>query len=164
MTKFTDEQLLERACLRVAMVIRGMWEEKGSSDTRLLCPPLIPDNLVIVGRSLAYKGRGRREHVVPRLVIIKECHAMLERGATDTMIADLIRSHTRIVLVTEEESRTLDQVQQLGLRQQMPTGWQFGGDLFSRLALAKIAWEPVGSQGLDASEDLLEAYADLSPA
>jgi len=74
---FSRAERLERASLRVAMLIRGMWEEKGSSDTRLLETLLLPDDLTIVGRSRALRGKGRREHVVPRLVIIAECHKML---------------------------------------------------------------------------------------
>ena len=70
MVTFSPAERLERASLRVAMHIRGMWEEKGSSDTRLLEALFLPDELTVVGRSRSYEGKGHREHVVPRLVII----------------------------------------------------------------------------------------------
>jgi hypothetical protein len=144
---FDDAQLLDRACLRVAMVIRGMWEEKCSSDTRLLENLLIPDRLTVVGRSRALKPgeRYHREHVVPRLVIIKTCHQMLCDGASDAEVAGYIRDHVRIVLITEDESRRLDRLDGVGLKQVMPKGWQSGGDLFARLQAAAIEWDPVSS-------------------
>ena len=144
MPTFTDAELLDRACLRVATVIRGMWEEKGSSDTRLLEEPLLPDWLTVVGRSRALKPgeKARREHVVPRLVILKACHAMLPNAA-DAEIAAFIRDHVRIVLITEDEQRRLDRRDAHGLRQTMPKEWEPGGDLYARLQAAAIAWEPI---------------------
>jgi hypothetical protein len=150
---FDDAELLNRACLRAAMVIRGMWEEKGSSDTRLLEEPLIPDRLTLVGRSRALKPgeRHHREHVVPRLVIIKECHRRLHDGALDSEIAAFIRDTVRIVLISGDECRRLDRRNELGLRQLMPSDWQPGGDLFARLHAAGIKWEPVGSAQVEAT-------------
>lgn len=142
---YTREERLERACLRVAMHIRGLWEEKGSSDTRLLEGLLLPDELTIVGRSKALKqGEARRrEHVVPRRVIVNECHEMLKRGDGDEAIAAFIRHHTKIVLVTPAEAEKLDRVAELGLRQKMPDDWLFGGNVFRRLEVANIDWEPM---------------------
>ena len=42
-TKFTKEELIERAFLRIARNVHDMWEETGHSDTRLFMEPLIPD-------------------------------------------------------------------------------------------------------------------------
>ncbi len=140
---FSPRERLERASLRVAMHIRGLWEEKGSSDTRLLEALLIPDELVLVGRSKAFPGKGRREHVVPRLVIIAECHGMLAKGATDEAIAAFIRDHVKIVMISEDECRRLDRSTDLGLRQRMPADWKVGDDVFARLKAAGIDWEPL---------------------
>jgi len=142
MVKYTREERWDRACLRVAIVIRGMWEEKGSSDSRLLESMMLPDDLTMVGKSVALTGRGRREHVVPRLVIVNECHRMLACGATDAEVAAYIKDHVRIVLVTDEERLRLDRVDQMGLRQTMPPGWMPGHDIFARLAAADIVWTP----------------------
>ena len=141
--EYSREDRLERACLRVAMHIRGLYEEKGSSDTRLLEGLFLPDELVLAGRSRAYTGKGRREHVVPRLVIIKECHDMLERGETDEAVAVFIREHVKIVMISDEECSRLDRSAQLGLRQTMPNGWKVGDDVFERLRVAQIEWDPV---------------------
>lgn len=140
--EFSPAERLERASLRIAMHIRGMWEEKGSSDTRLLEALFLPDELTVVGRSRAFNGKGRREHVVPRLVIIKECHRMIEAGETDQAVAELIRNHAKIVLISAEECERLDRSAHLGLRQSMPVGWKFGDDVFARLNMAKIEWDP----------------------
>lgn len=121
--------------------MRGLWEEKGSSDTRLLEAFFLPDEFTIVGRSRQHDGFGRREHVVPRLVIVRECHRMLEAGATDEEIARFLREHVRIVLISNEECERLDRKAELGLRQTMPEGWTFGDDLFARLRRAEIEWE-----------------------
>jgi hypothetical protein len=137
---YTKEERLERACLRVAMHIRGLWEEKGSSDTRLLEGLFLPDEFTVVGNSHKYNGSGRREHVIPRLVIVKECHAMLERGDSDQSIARFVRDHVKIVRITKEEQEHLDQSKQLALRQAMPQGWTFGDDPYARLVAAGILW------------------------
>ncbi|GGZ44176.1 hypothetical protein [Asticcacaulis endophyticus] len=141
---YTDDERLKRACLRSAMHIRGLWEEKGSSDTRLLEGLFIPDDLTIVGKSVNCDATACREHVVPRLVIIKECHVMLERGLSDEEIADFILKHTKIVLISPFERERLDSKDQLGMRQTMPDGWGFGDDIYARLRLADIQWDDVG--------------------
>ena len=140
--EFSREERLERACLRVAMVIRGMWEEKGDSDSRLF-DWLIPDDLTVVGRSHAYDGVGRREHVVPRKVIADECHKMLKAEQSDRALADYIKHHLRIVRISHEECQRLDQKLQLGLRQSMPTDWKIGDDVYARLTAAGIEWSPL---------------------
>lgn len=138
--RFTKAELLHRACLRAALCMRSLYEEKGASDTRLLNPPIIPDELVVVGRSRNYRAPGRREHVVPRLVVTERCHEMIHAGRSDDEIAAFIASHLRIVLLTQEESRRLDLKAEINLRQAMPSDWTFGGDLFRRLQEARIEW------------------------
>jgi hypothetical protein len=140
--KFDKSELYARATLRVAMHIRGLWEERGASDTRLLEGFFIPDVFTVVGKSHAFDGVGHREHVVPRRVVLLECHRMLADGANDAAIAELIRDHVKIVLITRDECARLDQRTQLGLRQVMPASWKFGDDIFARLAAAKIGWSP----------------------
>lgn len=126
------------------MHIRGLYEERRSSDTRLLESLLLPDELVVVGRSLALSNGGpvRREHVVPRLFIIEACHAMIENGQSDAEVAAFIRDHIKVVLVTEGEAKKMDGRANLNLKQTMPEDWAFGDDLFKRLALAEIDWDP----------------------
>jgi hypothetical protein len=58
--KFTREELIQRAFLRIARNVRDMWEESGSSDTRLFMEPLIPDSFVIVGQFLGKASLDRR--------------------------------------------------------------------------------------------------------
>lgn len=123
--------------------MRSLWEEKGGSDTRLLEGFFLPDAYTVVGRSRAAPLGGRREHVIPRLVIVSECHRMLERGASDAEIAAFLREYVKIVFVSEDERRRLDLRSELGLRQRMPEGWAFGDDPFARLSAAGIDWSPI---------------------
>lgn len=119
------------------MVMFGMWEEKGSSDTRLLLPPLIPDEYVTVGESIA--GREHREHVIPRKVICEECHKLFSAGESTEAIAQFIRKHLMIVYISKQEQYRLDSGKELNLRQRMPDNWSFeNGDPFARLQQAGI--------------------------
>ncbi len=131
--------------MRVAQHIRGLYEEKGSSDTRLLEALLLPDELTVMGRSKAWSGGGRREHVVPRRVVIEHCHNMIEAGEKDAAVAAFIREHVKIVLITKDEAARLDSSAQLGLRQTMPAGWQVGDDVYARLHAAGIEWTPASA-------------------
>ena len=133
---------MARASYRCAWVIADMHEEKkGKSDTRLL-DWLIPDHLVTAGESIRHReaGLGRREHVVPRRVILEHCQAMVDREPLKA-IADLIARSTRIVRITVAEQVLLDSRDGRNLRQKMLTeDWLAGGDhLYARLA--NIDWE-----------------------
>ena len=137
MRNFSEEELIKRAFLRTASVMFGIWEEKGSSDTRLLLPPLIPDSFVIAGESIS--GKDHKEHVIPRNVICSQCHKMFEEGASIEAVANFIRKHLMIVYLSKEEQENLDKGDRLNLRQRMPDGWSFDtGDLFARLNESKI--------------------------
>jgi len=116
-----------------------MWEETGSSDTRLLMEPLISDALVIAGQSR--KGADRREHVVPRVFICHECHRLFQAGRTIPQVAEFIAQHLRIVRISIEEQRHLDQ--NLRLKQTMPIGWSVGDDIYARLRVAGIEFDLV---------------------
>lgn len=135
--KFSREELIERAFLRAATVMFGMWEERGSSDTRLLIPPLIPDEFVIIGESI--NGREHREHIIPRVVICNQCHKMFSEGVDINTVARFIRNNLKIIYISKDEQHLLDNGKQLNLRQRMPTGWSFeSGDIYARLNTAKI--------------------------
>ena len=147
MTNFSEEELIQRAFLRTASVMFGMWEEKGSSDTRLLLPPLIPDKFVKVGESVA--GKEHREHVIPRNVICNQCHKMFEEGSSIESVAKFIRKHLKIVYISKEEQQKLDRGNQLNLRQRMPDYWSFdNGCLYARLDAAKIEVNFYNKQGV----------------
>src|SRR5690606_27942308 len=123
---FSDAELLERACLRVTMFMRGMWEEKGSSDSRLLFDPWIPDRLVTVGRSTACTDKVYREHVVPRVHIANAVHKMFADGYSDEQVARYIREHVKIVEITREEADRLDRRVNANLKTKMPADWNAG--------------------------------------
>ncbi len=142
--EYSKPERLDRACLRVAMVIRGLWEEQGHSHSRLLEGILLPDELTQVGKSRDCSGPGYREHVVPLAMIVHRCHDMLKvDGATDRDLAELIKANVRIVEISLEERNRLDQKDQLNMRSSMPEGWKFGDNVYARLELAGIIWDPI---------------------
>lgn len=137
-SNYTKDQLRLRACKRIAFIMRDMLEETGSSDTRLLGPPLIRDDLVLVGRSSDIAGH--REHVIPRLVICNKAHELIESGKTDDEVGEFIAAHLKIVLLTKDECDRLNKSRHFNLRQRMPPGWNFDEDPFERLRVAGISY------------------------
>ena len=137
---FSREELFERASLRVARVVREMLEETGSSHSRLLEAPLLPDILTEIGRSVTITEGGWREHVIPCRVIIYEIHRMFANAESDESVAQFIREHVMIVRVSDEERRRLDS-RDSKLKQRMPKDWEFGHDKFDRFLKAGIKFE-----------------------
>ncbi len=143
--RYSTEELLGRACYRIAWNIRHMWEETGSSDTRLFLEPMIPNKFVLVGRS---PNGHYNEHVVPRVVLCRICHQMLsEDSSEDSLqrIAEVIKRHLKIVQITEEEQVRLDQ--HCHLKDSMPPDWHYEtGDTFARLDVAGIEFSFIHTQ------------------
>lgn len=138
--KFTREELVQRAFLRIARNVHHMWEETGNSDTRLFIEPLIPNEFVIVGQSKA--GGSHKEHVVPRVEICRRCHEMFANGDSIETVAAFIRKFLKVVKISKEEQEKLDKGCHLNLRQRMPDGWSFeNGDVFERLRKADILFD-----------------------
>ena len=138
---YTMAERHDRACMRIAMHIRGLWEETGRSDTRLLEGLFLPDAFTVIGHSHNFTGKGRREHVVPRLFVIEKCIEMLDLGQDDKAIAEFIREHVKIIMISDEEQVRLDS-RTTGLRQKMPKDWQPGGDIYARLKEVNVEWAP----------------------
>lgn len=133
----TKQERRQRACYRVAWNIKHMWDESRTSDTRLMERPIISDELVVVGESIA--GKEHREHVVPRKVLCDEAHRLYEAGETVDTVAMLLEECLKIVLITRQERKYLDSREGAGLRQRMPQGWSFrDGNVFARLHSANI--------------------------
>lgn len=134
----SKDELLLRACERIACVMKGMLEDRNSTDTRLFGPPLVSDELVAVGRSK--NDACCREHVIPRLVICNRAEAMLRSGAGTTEVARFIAEHLKIIYLTQDECDQLNKKKYFNLRQRMPKGWEFGQDQFARLQEAEISY------------------------
>ena len=132
------EELLLRACNRVAFVMKGMLEDYGTTDTRLFGPPLVPDELVAVGRS--QDDACCREHVVPRLIICNRAEEMLKSGVETIEVARFIAEHLKIVYLTQKQCDLLNKKKNYNLRQKMPEGWEFGQDHYARLHAAQIPY------------------------
>lgn len=139
---FTEEEKKKEAFLRVANVIYSCWRvgnpderEKLTCgvDTRLL-DILAYDSYTVVGESK--KGRGHREHVVPRVMIVDESLRMFNQNYLVEDVAKMIEDNLKIVHITKEEQKYMDN--ELGYKKTMPKGWKFGDDIFARLKEAKI--------------------------
>lgn len=126
------------------MHIRGLWEEKGSSHSRLVDGLIIPDEFTIVGQSVNYKGKGHREHVIPCKMIVEKCHEMICDNADDDSIAEFIKKHVKIVLISIDEKNELDRKSGHNLKQSMPDNWTWAEstDIYARLTKAGIRWLP----------------------
>ena len=140
---FPKGELLDRACYRIAWNIRHMWEETGSSDTRLFLEPMIPNKFVLVGRSA---GGHYNEHVVPRVVLCQICHEILSQDRSEESlkrIAEVIKKHLKVVQITKEEQVILDKRYKVS----MPPGWDYdSGDTFARLKEVEIEFEFLPSE------------------
>lgn len=130
--EFTNDELVERACERVANVIKGHVYEGTGIHSRIF-EVLVADHLVIVGR-----GRGKtnyREHVVPCSLIRDQCIKMYKDGATVKEVTSLIIKSLAIILISTEEANKLDK--EAGLKTSMPKGWSFENinetNIFARL-------------------------------
>ncbi len=134
--QFTEEQRIERAFARTARVFFELWEEGRGIDTRILDSWIIPQNSVVVGTSV--NGGGRREHVVPCVVIVNYCIQLFEQKTPLSQVAKEIRRLLKIVHITREEARRLDH--ELRLKTEMPDNWSItDGNIFERLKVAGIA-------------------------
>ena len=120
--------------------MHSMWHERGHSDTRLLLPPLIPDDVVTIGKSL--DGEEVKEHIIPRKVIVDQCHQIFSDGGKADDAERLILDSVRILRISRSEAQRLNRSENLNLRQSMPEGWSFEtGDKFARIKLAEIEFE-----------------------
>jgi len=131
---YTKEEMKKRAIRRCADVLFGQWEEGSGVNTRIF-EVLVPDEFVTEGVSL--KGNDHREHVVPLVVIRDQAMVMFDKGASVADVSNMIEKYLRIVNISAEEANYLDH--DLGLKERMPDGWEFGsGDPLARLKAANI--------------------------
>ena len=119
------------------------WEENWR-HSRLLDEPLIPNHIIMAGRSRA--AAEHREHVVPLALIRDHCEKMFSLGANVAAVTKLLERHLKIVMISKAERLRLDF--DLGLKVSMPKGWSFddeNADPFARLKAAGIEWDQIES-------------------
>lgn len=119
------------------------WEENWR-HSRLLDEPLIPNHIIMAGRSRA--AAEHREHVVPLALIRDQCERMFSLGADVAAVTKLLERHLKIVMISKAERLRLDF--DLGLKVSMPKGWSFddeNSDPFARLKAAGIEWDQIES-------------------
>lgn len=109
----------------------------GLENTRGLLEGDSIDHLITVGESVnRTKTNTYREHIVPCIMIYNRAVEMTLANASITEVAQMIKQHLAIVLITNEEAELLDN--ELDMQTTMPEGWEFGGDVFARLKTANI--------------------------
>jgi hypothetical protein len=129
--------------LFIAKTFRLMYELKplGSPWSRLLIGDAL-DKLVYAGISIAGKVQQQtgknpyREHAVPMDWITVKIFEMLEAGASDEDIVQMIKRNLKLVLIADQEQDTLDN--KLGLRTTMPDGFKDGDDPLIRIKFGNI--------------------------
>lgn len=152
MSRFTQEQLRQRAFERAAWVLRHFWEEQLHDEKRearvhtRLFDPLIHKGLITEGKSL--EGGGHVEHLVPCALLRDHAFKIFWKGKdenrdiseTEKEVAELLGRFLRIAHITPAEARRLDH--ELGLKTTMPDGWNFEtGSVMARLEKAGIKLE-----------------------
>lgn len=132
---YTNEQKKKRAILRAAQVIHGHHEEGALGIHSRIFEVLVHDDYVRIGTSL--KGAHHREHVVPCALLRDQSLRMFHEGSLVEEVAAMLERNLLIALISSEERYYLDVT--LGLKNKMPTGWQFGvNDPLDRLKAAGI--------------------------
>ena len=103
------------------------------------------DRLITIGHSqLALTAKSSeqwREHVVPVVMIKNKVHEMAKNHASPKVIAEFLKAHLAILIITKKEAHLLDR--QLtesneSLRTSMPEGWQWGQDPLARIKAVGI--------------------------
>jgi hypothetical protein len=103
------------------------------------------DNAITMGHSINGREQERsgrnayREHIVPCDFQMREGIRMFAAGATVDEVAAMFKANNHILMISDEEANLLDNV--LGLRTVMPTGWEFGHDVYARITAAGIQLE-----------------------
>lgn len=109
----------------------------GLENTRALLEGDSIDHLITIGESVnRTKENTYREHVVPCIMIYNQAITMTMEKRSITEVAQMIKQHLAIVLITNEESEKLDN--ELDMQTTMPENWKFGDDIFARLNFADI--------------------------
>ena len=95
------------------------------------------DHILCRGESVNYDpDNGWREHVVPCILIDNQAIEMGQQNRSIAEIAQMIATNLAIVRIHKDEAYKLDV--ELGLRTSMPSGWNFGDDVFARLQSANV--------------------------
>lgn len=138
--------------IRAARVFRALfddWQEQPADNLNAdwwchtgLFNLLIPDSLIVVGRSVESQKPGvrkRMEHLVPRLALCERIFAMYSNGATLSEVADFIKNYLKIVIVSQNEAKKIDR-KELEQKTNMPIGnwWTFPDKIYIRLERAGI--------------------------
>lgn len=135
--RFSFEERLDRACMRVAFCMHSFWQEIGSCDPRMIDPALIADELIYVGHST--RGMECRQYAIPRRALAQQCKELFNAGQSTEQVAQFLKRHLALVRVSKKEHVQLSSDIELGLGQWMPDGWQFDvDDVLARIHLAKI--------------------------
>ena len=101
------------------------------------------DSMIVIGGSPRglRSSMPYREHVVPVCLIRDEAVRLAEEGAGVYAIANFIKHHLYVVLLTEDEASQLNEKQDkggLGYKTSMPEGWIFGDNPIERITTAGI--------------------------
>lgn len=148
MSRFTQEELHQRAFERTAWVLRHFWEEQQDNVPRSAAVhSRLFDTLIytvpVIGTSR--KGGGHKEHLVPCALLRDLAFQMFWEGEsikkdvaeTEKEVAKMLKRLLCIAYITPAEARFLDH--DLKFKTIMPLNWNFEtGSIMARLEEAGI--------------------------
>ena len=130
MTKFSHDELKQRAFERAALVLRHFYEEQKDEfkddaklHTRIFETLIAPAHIDVLGMSEELKKQNckeYREHVVPCAWIRNRAFAMYHEGATENDVASMVRRLLKIALISSDEANIINKK----YKYTMPDGWK----------------------------------------
>jgi len=139
MSKFSDDELKQRAFQRIAWVIKHFYDEqaeefKTKGEIRLhstVFEHLIFDEYINLGKSEAaveQGGRPYKEHVVPYAYIRNLSFRLYQQGRTENEVANMVGRLLKIALITPDEASLINKK----YKSNMPANWNWEKDSITR--------------------------------
>ena len=130
-----DASIFEKIAKRYKFAIENKDQDLLDLARDLLSSDKI-DHIITLGQSKNGSVDSYREHIVPCIMIHNNAVDMTLAGCGVVEVAQMIKTNLAIVRISDDEQDLLDI--KLGLRTVMPSGWNFGDNIFARLKAANI--------------------------
>jgi hypothetical protein len=144
MSKYSGDQLKQRAFQRIAWVLKHFYDEQeyhpaqvARLHTRIFDALIFDEKFVIIGKSIklvaqqeSEKQAGKRprkgyiEHIVPCKCIINLAFESYRKGADVDSVTKMVGDLLKIAIITADEADLLNK----DYKQKMPNGWDWKND------------------------------------
>lgn len=137
---------------KARQLLRAAADDDPEAATRSALAVDSHDGILLLGRSAEAARQGYqlgasgswREHVVPCNAVLDEAWKMAVQRVPECLMAQFLKCNLAVVVLTEREAQWLDSMRSpsgRNLRDNMPDGWCWGGDILARLEVAGIELE-----------------------